>query len=228
MKNLALILFGLMACAASHALAQTSPSSTPKPAPPPGPLIQKRAPEFSQWVIYSKADDGGKAESKSSPDGHPKFAITKTGKIINVIYLDEHAKAWSIWCLPEGIVAIYPDGKNVGLVERPTDPDSINPLYQDFSESDFSGFSWISADNFTGIGEVHGQKCLLFKKGQAEASTDLVTRLPVSLVNENGTTSYEFRAPPTVLLTLPEQVQRFIDAKKSADNSASRHARRPF
>jgi hypothetical protein len=233
-----------------------SPSNIPLP---PGPLIQQRAPEFSRWTIFSKptAKDNdeqnkpsGTTPKSSSPNGDPKFSITKTGNITRVVYFDDAKQPWNIWCFDRSVIAVWPDGKNVGIAAKPTGPDAYNPLYMDFSKSDFQGFEWISEKNFAGISEVLGRKCLVFRdtvkrtppgmqsddpdpasasfEHGAVASIDLETRLPVTLVNENGLFIYQFYDPPAALQTLPANVQAVIDQQRQAAQAVARRPSRPF
>lgn len=227
--------------------------------PPPGPLIESRAPEYSRWTIYGKTmSKGGESGDKTagttqkdaSPNGSPKFTITKTGKIIRVIFFEDAKLPWNIWCMDSTVIAVWPDGKNVGLAARPNRPDAFNPLYMDFSKSDFQGFEWISEKNFAGVQDVLGRKCLVFRdnvkrvpegtrsddpeaasasfESAAVASVDLETRLPVSLVNENGAFVYQFHEAPSAMQTLPPNVQAVIDQQKEAAQAVARRPSRPF
>jgi hypothetical protein len=257
MKKL-LLLITLLACQIIRLGAQTTPPPD-QAILPPGPLIQKRAPEFARWTIFSKtaaktSDSKDKPSTSektdASPNGSPKFSITKTGKIIRVIFFEDEKLPWNIWCKDGTVIAVWPDGKNLGFASRPTRPDAFNPLYLDFANSDFQGFEWLSAKNYTGIREVFGRKCLVFKdrikqtpegmrsddpdaasmtyESSPVASVDLETRLPVSLVNETGAVIYQFHDAPTEMQTLPANVQGLIDQQKQAVQSVARRPSKPF
>lgn len=247
----------LLVCLVCQLHAQTSHSPT-KPKLPPGPLIQQHAPEYSRWTIFSKpiAKNGeeenkpGGGQKNASAKAEPKFSITKTGNITRVIYFDDAKQPWNIWCFDRQVIAVWPDGKNVGFAAKPTRPDAYNPLYMDFSKSDFQGFEWISERNFAGISDVLGKKCLVFRdtvkrtepgmrsddpdpasasfESGAVASIDLETRLPVTLVNENGLFIYQFYDPPAAMQTLPANVQAVIDQQRQAAQAVARRPSRPF
>lgn len=248
----------LLACQLCQLHAQTS-SSQSRPALPPGPLLQQRAPEFSRWTIFSKPTaknaeeqnkSSGNAAKNPSPNGDPKFSVIKTGNITRVIYFDDAKQPWNIWCFDSSVIAVWPDGKNVGIAARPSRPDAYNPLFMDFSKSDFQGFEWISEKNFVGIRDVLGRKCLVFRdtikrtapgmqsddpdpasasfENGVVASVDLETRLPVTLVNENGLFVYQFYDAPTAMQTLPGNVQAVVDQQKLAAQAVARRPSRPF
>ena len=159
---------------ASYLTAQT-PSGTEKPTPPSGPLIQKRAPEFSQWKVTLKlaaselqpkpaTSESAQASqlSESAPAGSTT-TFTKTRDIIRIESAGEGNQSWNTWCQGSLQIVVWPDGKNVGIAARPSSEKSPSSMYTDFSTSDFQGFGWISTANYIGLKEFMGKQCLFFK-----------------------------------------------------------------
>jgi hypothetical protein len=220
---------------------------SPLPTPPPGPLIQKRAPDFAQWVVRNlpvaktnQDGDSGKSSQKSPPDsGKVKAVFIKTGQIIRVAVVDDRKRVWNIWVTgsQETLEAVeWPDKKNVGHVPNPTATER-SPFYFDFSKSDFDGFDWLSPSNFVGIQDVMGRKCLVFsstrRRGGAydvtiTACTDLETRYPVSLVDENGPVTFQFLAPPSAMQTLPITIQAMMNKESQTEQALAPGPGKPY
>ena len=213
MKRFVLIISAILCIQAGDSTAQTAQSS-PKPTPPPGPLIQKRAPGFAQWIIVTTVAPAG-AKAPEIPAEKPKgpaktVVITKTGKIINTAILDQDRHIWSVWNDGGLHIVVSPDGKEIGQAARPLDPDAVNPYFLDYSQTDFPGFEWISAGNFEDIKIYQGKKCLLFEKPGRIAYIDQDTLYPSALVDAEGIHLYQFQPPPTAMQNLPQNVQQFL------------------
>lgn len=186
--------------------------------------------------------EGGDASTASTSTGTPATppipptvtTITKTGSILHLA-MPLQGQTWNIWRIGAVISTIYPDGKSCGAVAPSPTRDSPNPLYVDFSQSDFDGFDWLSLDKYTGIKTFLGKKCIVFKsqvKGAPAADSgaastadsipliayiDFETRLPVALQNNDEERIYQFLPPPTDMQVPPPMVLAFLnDGKKSA------------
>ena len=232
MRAILFSLPGLCLAMGSLALQAQQPALPPIP---PGPLIQKRAPDFSHWMVTFKTAPAasGATPSPSQPSDPNSIitqdTVTKTENIIHVEFIDTQKRAWNIWVQGGRDMIQWPDGKSVGFVAKPP-PYVVNPLYRDFSSSDFSGFEWISAANFTGIQSIGGISCLVFKDTlltngvslQVEAATDVKTRLPVRLINGQGQFTYAFLSPPSTEQTLPANVQKLIVDQRNNEKSLAR------
>jgi hypothetical protein len=217
MKTPYLLASVVMACCSASLFAQ-SPAPVEKPVPPPGPLIQKRAPDFARWVTRAKI---------SMPKPPEKTSAAATGSPAS----DD-----------EEIVTAVTPGSQIYLVAAPPNKDVVNPLYFDFSNSDFEGFEWISAQNYTGIKPVLGKNCLTFKDDRRVTGTlapapvsnalvaciDLETRLPVALMNDNGIVTYQFLKPPEAMQDLPANVQAVLDKQKQDIQSVKRKPSLPY
>jgi hypothetical protein len=220
-------------------------SSSEIPVPPPGPLIQNRAPDFSQWTVTVSLDQssqqqaGGAGSSGGSSTNNVsaksiiiKKVITKTHDIVHVEYTDEQGRVWNLWEQGSLHAFVWPDGKTASFAASSLSVENVNPLYLDFSNSDFDGFDWISVNNYKGIKEVAGKSCLVFegivKFGgipmNASAATDLTTRLPVQYKGPTGVTSYEFSAPPSEMQTIPANIERLMMAQQQKEKSLARRA----
>jgi hypothetical protein len=227
-----LLIFGLLAAFAVTVRAQDAPAAPEKPVPPPGPLIQARAPEYSRWTMTTFTTSGPQAQGGTSDGSQPApsntiasaTTITKTGDTIHVTWSDWNSDVWNIWVQGRLQAFVWPDGKTIG-VPAPQPPSTSskskygNPLFQDFTASDFHGFEWISPANFTGIEKVGGKKCLIFRSTSSflgvtsplVAATDLETRLPVQLQDGTMTTVYQFQAIGQTMQSPPENVQKFFN-----------------
>jgi hypothetical protein len=218
---------------ASVAHAQQAPA---KPVPPPGPLIQKRAPDFSCWILTLKIapsskglDDAPNSEQKDdSKNTLTTNTFTKTGDVLRVQYTDEQKREWNIWLQGKQQVVVFSDGKSIGFAAQP--PPGIvvaTPLCRDFSKEDFQGFDWISVSNYTGIKQIDGKSCLEFRGtintngllSPVAAYTDLKTRLPVQLDNAGMLSLYEFQAPPSTVQSLPSNVEKLIVDQRRKEQS---------
>jgi hypothetical protein len=228
--------------------AQQAPE--PKETPPPGPLIQKRADDFSCWTITQKlaaataSPSPASASGKKDSDGSLQTtSFVKTGDVLRAIIVDSQHRTWNIWVKNGMQVVIWPDQKSVGVVTKPGSSSDINPFYVDLSASDFPVFQWISADNYAGIRTVLGKRCLIFKdkvkalpKGEKDngivsesvAAVDYDTRLPVSLSNGYGMFLYTFLAAPKDMQTLPESVQTYIDNERRKAQALTRLPGSPY
>jgi hypothetical protein len=199
-----------------------------RPTPPPGPLIQKHAPSFSEWVVTTSFGVPEKSASpaveskddKKNPDA--KVVIIKTGNVIRTIVCDPDGKIWNVWNQNALRVVVAPNGKDIGHIKAPEVWES-NRFYLDYSNSDFSGFDWISPQNFEGLIDYQGKKCLFFRvknsSGDSLAYTDLETRLPMAHFDGTSLTTYQYEAPPSAMQQLPENVQQFLNAEKSHEQS---------
>lgn len=238
-----------------------------QPVPPPGPLIQKRAPEFASWVISVRLpgdtakkpneqagqnpEPKDQAKADAPKEGTPKFAVIKTGKIYHVRLVDAQKQTWDVWSDGSVTATVPAKGGDAAFVAPPGDRDSVNPLYVNFSKSDFSGFEWISASNYRGIKNVMGQQCLVFSdkvkipsepasNGDKSAPTtpdqfeskvacvNAETRLPVALTDASGISTYKFLTPPTAMQTLPASVVSLVQKQHELEQSLVRRPRKPF
>jgi hypothetical protein len=241
---------------------------TPRPTPPPGPLIQKRAPGFSSWVIsvqlpgaaapkssdetsVENGEQADKINAEESKKETPKLSVTKTGKVYHVRLVDGQKQIWDVWSDGTVTAAEPRKGENAEFVAPPGDRDSINPLYVNFSKSDFDGFNWISTTNFQGIRKVMGRQCLVFSDkvvtgtlssdphakspsspeftyDNMVACVDAETRLPVVLTNANGITTYKFLTPPGAMQTLPQSIIALVEKQRQLSKSLARKPGKPF
>jgi hypothetical protein len=153
--------------------AQTDSDSSGPPPLPPGPLIAKRAPDMAEWVITKKIGvslDDTTSSANTPPAGQGAKApestqntVTKIHNVIRVVHLDTRKQPWTVWCHGADEYMIWPDGKSCAQLAAGQNNYMPNPFYFDFSTSDFSGFEWISPQNYTGIKSYQGTKCIVFQ-----------------------------------------------------------------
>lgn len=250
-------------------LVSAQSSAREKPVLPPGPLCQKRAPDKAHWTITSlvpasttltaeaegKAGESGtdaqKAPGLEDKKARTRVTVVKYGDLVHVMREDELKQRWSTWIRGALQVAVWPDQQNVEYAAPPPNPDVINPIYFDFSQTDFPGFGWLSAANFSDIAGFRGRKCLVFRERFAPpvvmtvgedpaapvpqpvvqnmtAYIDLETRFPVALENAEGIQTYQFHAPPQDL-ALPGNVKTlFEDRDRLIQKTAKKANVKPF
>jgi hypothetical protein len=220
---------------------QAQTDSGGPPSLPPGPLIQTRSPDFAEWVVTKKIG-GSIDDTTSSPNMPPagqgatkpqttEDTVTKTHNVIRVVHLDTAKQPWTIWCHGADEYMIWPDGKSCGQMALGNNS-APNPFYFDFSASDFSGFDWVSLQNYTGIKSYQGTKCIVFQDGTPNskkiAYIDFTSRLPIALQNGGEEYLYKWNAPPSDMLSFPSMVQALIDAGIKAQKQMAQKAVRPW
>ena len=230
--------------------AQTDSDSGGAPPLPPGPLIQKRAPGFAEWVVTYKmgsledttsgADTPPTGQGATAPESTD--TITKTQEVMRVVRLGATKLPWTIWCHGPQEYMIWPDGKSCGQITLGSRENAPNPFYSDFSNSDFSGFEWISLQNYTGIKSYQGTKCIVFqavisiqndsgappRSMKETAYIDFKSRLPMALQSGDEEYLYEWHAPPQAMLSFPPMVQALVDAGVKAQLQMAQKAVRPW
>jgi len=222
----------------TSALQAQTDSGGPPPLPP-GPLIQKRAPDFAKWVITTVSAPASSANSASTPTtdvsadndtqsaGKQKVALevamTKTGKIMLREVRTQGGQVVPTWCVGGFQITLF--GNSSIIRAKNPDPTIPTPDYEDYSDSDFLGFDWITLAKYTGIKEFGGRKCIVFQENDAggirSAYIDLETRLPVALIAGGGTRTYVFKTPPTSELTLPPPVVQLLKNRQREMDSAT-------
>ena len=251
--SLFLTLFGALVCAtAAHAQLPTT-QQTPSPLPP-GPLILKRAPEMAMWTVTTTigplkdpaATRAGQPapqnDAEASSQAVSKMLFCKTGSIVLVERFGEGKQVWNTWCRGPLQVVTWPDGKNCAEATVPTTPRVENPFYNDFSVSDFRGFEWVAKENYIGIADFGGMKCIVYQKTltipsdsgdlpqyvPALAYVDVSSRLPIALVMGEQSSLFEWKSPPQSMLILPPNVQALLNQRQKGLDQMSQQALKPF
>jgi hypothetical protein len=224
-----------------------------RPELPPGTLIETRAPDYAEWEITQQAASisDSSSDSNTPPAGHAAAAaessrdtITKTHNVIRIVRLDTAKRPWIIWCHGGQEYMIWPDGKSCAQTTPGPKNLAPNPFYIDFSNSDFSGFEWISKQNYLGIKSYQGTKCIVFQAvagrendsdgGGASTTSkeiayiDLKSRLPIALQSGGEEYLYAWHAPPQAMLSFPSMVQALIDAGVKAQRQMAQKAVQPW
>jgi len=209
--------------------------------------MQKRAPDFSKWVITTVSAPVGNANAASAStvdaaaangsqntDNKAKVALevtmTKTGKIMLREVRNQDGTVVPTWCVGGLQITISGGTSIVQAKLYNVDPTVPTPNYEDYSDSDFRGFAWINTINYTGIKEIGGKKCIVFQETTTNnagvpvtrsAHIDLATRLPVDLSVGGGVRNYTFTAPPTSELVLPTLVVQLLKNRQRELDSAT-------
>ncbi len=234
MKALAIFRVITLACIGfAGALFAETPHSQPLPS---GPLIQLRAPEFSQWTVTYK---GAAKQVK-------RLSVVRTQEIRHALLFDADGHQNERWCVGNMEFISDPVIQRRLAYSIGHDPD-IDPELN-FANSDFPGCEWISAKHYVDTRTVMGQECLFFSRSgssAAAASQDassglpagaggtvayvsLKTRLPVILQINGEIRVYQFEAPPQAKLTLPADIQATLEFNKKHAQELMRMPERPF
>ena len=232
MKTLALLCLSLGMVPILCAQQPTAPPTT-KPVLPPGPLLSK-APDFAQWTVTTKTEvtpTGARpsATPKTSrhhkaPPGPPTNQMASVIKTQSLRYEETVTGGGNKvqkWCVPDMQVTIEASGQPLVALKEGAKNSSA---YTDYSKTDFMGFEWISPRNFTGVENVMGQECLVFKDKikiegggdpsepppEVSAYINAATRLPVQLTLDDEVSTYQFGPAPQAMLTLPPEVESVV------------------
>lgn len=222
MKTFALLLLLTVALTSFPVHAQDDAPPSKFPPIPPGPLIQERAPDYSQWTVTTKlGGDSSSTQPGTAPAAskQPPFfgaivTTTQTGKIKLRETTDNLGQIWSTWCVRSDTqITIRPDTKGVIITSGPVDPRNPSPYYVDYSKTDFPNIpsGVVSLSNYAGIQSSHGAQCLLFKgsgsiipRSPAIPCTvyiNLKSRYPVAVEGAGIVVTYEFHQPPSAELS---------------------------
>lgn len=150
----------------------------PLPVPPPGPMIQLRAPDFSCWKITQSPSQDSSSGAGSDATGSPGtggsnvkksksvvVTITKTAAILVQETTATDGQTWKTWYPNTSVgILVWPDGKSVmtGMIENGAQTRSSSIFYSDMSKSDFPDFTWIQASSYGGTQSYKEKRCLVF------------------------------------------------------------------
>jgi hypothetical protein len=228
MKNILFLCALFSAAALFHGQAQTAPQATPPPLAP-GPLIS-RAPDFSQWMMSMKSGalDPTQLASPQNIKFDQRTLVTKTGPIrreISATADGQKTEMW-LWDKYQATTATGHDDPTIVMQGA----NARAGFFADYSKSDFTGFDWISKNNYIGVQAMEGIPCIVFHEGPAElpsgapangapaipesgstAYISLQGRLPVLLQTDSAVVLYQWQQAPTTQLTLPANVKAAVD-----------------
>lgn len=250
MKTLRLIWLPLLVCGSSLWAQKANP--TPADLPP-GPPIEKRAPDPSQWLITTTLsgtaalNDQANAEKSAKATEGPsmtKIMVTKTGNIYRVEHLDEARQLWTIFASGATQIMVWPDRHSAAELAVSNNPDAPNPFMTDFSVTDFPGFKWVGWDKYSEMKSYKGIKCIVFRGEQSlvdsgypsagrqhrtvMAYVNVETRLPVVLVDADEANVFEWKPAPKGMLTLPPSAMAVLQERQKAEQQMALHAARPY
>jgi len=161
--TLLILALGLIANAAAQTAAGINPTSTP----PPGPLIQEHAPNFSSWTIITEGKGPGSVNDENASSmpgkigesGRKIIQVTKTGDI-RLIRITADTGNVDVWCAKGWQVTTRPEWKQP-LISNGENPD--DGARSEYATLDFPGFQWIKLENYQGTVKFKGRDCLVFK-----------------------------------------------------------------
>lgn len=229
-------------CSTILLLCSTLWSQEAAPTPPPslpGPAIEKRAPDYSQWLITTMVS----GTTARNTDSSTKIMVTKTGRTYRVERLDQYQQIWTVWAQGATQIMVWPDKRTAAELAVSNNPDAPNPFMTDFSVSDFPGFEWVTWKQYTDIKLYKGCKCIVYQDlqrlksddpaaGKIEVSltayVDLDARLPVALISGDQVRIFDWRTAPQTNLTLPPSAQSLLDQQRKAAEQMAQKAARPF
>lgn len=216
--HLALVLACLRPCdGASAAKVESAPL-------PDGALFQ-RAPEFSKWTIrYTYVIH--KSENETPPPVRMlKLTVVKT----HATYWEQRTftdgsvqESWRVGAMQ---ISVSANSRTPQIYEPssfPTDVAGVSisspSLYTDYSQTDFPGIEWVTAQNYLGIARDSGQDLLVFQRDSPNATAyiDEHTRLPRRLETGEAVAVFTFEAPPQVPLSLPGPISDFLERRAKA------------
>ena len=158
-------------CSTILLLCSTLWSQEAAPTPPPslpGPAIEKRAPDYSQWLITTMVS----GTTARNTDSSTKIMVTKTGRTYRVERLDQYQQIWTVWAQGATQIMVWPDKRTAAELAVSNNPDAPNPFMTDFSVSDFPGFEWVTWKQYTDIKLYKGCKCIVYQDLQRLKSDD--------------------------------------------------------
>jgi len=251
MKTSLLICLALLVCGSSLWAQKANP--TPADLPP-GPPIEARAPDPSQWLITTTLsgtaalDDQPNAAKSAAkaPEGPSttKIMVTKTGNIYRVEHLDEARQLWTVFASGATQIMVWPDRHSAAELAASNNPDAQNPFMTDFSATDFPGFKWVGWDKYSEMKSYKGIKCIVFRGEQqlvdsgnpsagkqnktVIAYVNVETRLPVVLVDADEANIFEWKPAPKGMLTLPPSALAVLQQRQKSEQQMAQHAARPY
>jgi hypothetical protein len=192
------------------------------------------APDFSQWQVnftfsQTKGKPGqGQAKEEiivgvAPPPPQPKSLSvikTKPMKRIVLIYADgSNQSAWN-----DGQETYWMTNDNHPYT-MPRDMQIQMSPFLTFGDNDFPGMEWVSEQNYVGMQEMRGSKCLVFEVGGITAWVNESNRLPMRWASSYEIRDYVFQESPKAELTMPDQVQQLIKQEKQVRENNNRRAR---
>jgi len=195
---------------------------------PPGPLFQ-RAPEFAKWTVsYTYLIP--KSDSAAAPPSAPPVRIQKLTVVkTNATYWEQRTftdgsikESWRIGSMQ---ISLSANSKTPQIFEPssfPTDVTGISiaspSLYTDYSQTDFPGIEWITAQDYLGVAHDSDQDLLVFQRNAPNATVYIneKNRLPKRLETSEAVAIFVFETPPQVPLSLPRTITDFLERRAAA------------
>lgn len=239
-------IFTTLAALAANA---QQPSSTPVVLPNP---ILAKMPSMAAWTItvlsrQSPQEPNSAEPGKAVPSA--KFVFVKTEPLMHVTRIDASGHEIHQWCVGATQYVLNQNSADVGVMD---------PEADDYITGDFQNLSWIKEPNFSGMKPYKGKQCWVFKdrvlqcklrefedakKRAADqknlfdeniyyqeevAYIDSESRLPMVVQRGDDFYVYTYEAPPTALLTLPENLKQKVHADLQASRAMKAGPPRPF
>jgi hypothetical protein len=216
--------------------ANTQLQNVPTPQPP----LVARAAAKASWIIEIKPTDKGPLPVGNIPSLPQKYlkkqVWTKSNQMLKCVSEwsdDSQTEDWIV-----GRMKFYQDPQLKGI--HVLSPQS-DPLYHDFGTSDFEMLDWMGLDDYKGAFTYAGQPCFLFEAKdiatgphggesglpnktlrQIQAPTtptkayiSVQTKLPVAIINGDGTFLFHFQSATEGTLAMPEPYASLWKAYKS-------------
>lgn len=195
-------------------------SQLPGVPPPQAPLVARTAAK-SAWSIEIKPVDKGPISQGSNASLPPKYlkkqTWTKSGQLMRCINEWADGSKTEDWSMGKVKVYLDPQLLRYQILNAQSDP-----IYHDFTLSDFEMLDWLGLDDYKGAFIYAGQPCFLFEAkdvatglhgGQSglpnktlrqihaptsptKAYISVETKLPVAIINGDGTFLFHYLPAP--------------------------------
>jgi hypothetical protein len=267
--SLFIILIAVLTISCAVLQAQTLPPDQHKPPLPPKPW-PAQMPDMASWTVTTalagsmdgatSAYDNQTSQSQdNSTQAHEvdqtiqlKSTIVKTWPVVHEIAIDNTNKKWDKWY--NSGVELSVDSTGTLFFVRTS---GGGFFFQDYSNSDFGGFDWLSANNYQGVKNYMGHQCYFFQiamkaAARSESVTalnpayviskdnpdtsvfytraylDMKTMFPVMLQKGPYIQTYILGPPPTVSQTVPSVLIQRMQARAKEEKRKAIAPSRPY
>ena len=203
------------------AMGQSAPAAAVAPLPS-GPLL-RQATNFSAWQInYRYPGDPEKPGAAAAPSGPAasnsvsfaaprRITIIRTYPVWRAVFQNVDGALVDEWS--DGRMQYFQTSEQAPGQLMTRDGSGV-PTFPDFSKKGFPDMDWISASTYAGAQMIGSRKCLVFKKDDMIAWTDLQSRYPVRWQHGEEVREFVELASPVAVLQLPPKIQAVADAVK--------------
>jgi hypothetical protein len=192
------------------ALAQTTGGAEKRPTPP---LINKPA-IYDRWSIVITP-----LVPSAAPNPNPvitQMDLAKSAKAASRVTTWSNGKSNEDW-IADGFFL----SRQAGRTEIHLSPMKFLPpatFGNGFNNFDtvYPGFTWLDLKYYKDIVHANGKQCYHYINGKLQGWIDIETNLPVAYDDNSNHGVYQFLAPPTEELKVPDDFSHFLIIYKKA------------